>query len=260
MDARCARAIRFTRIGNRPWTFPPLQALLGGVTGLSDEVLAAIPTAWPRLTTLELSLGSSGGATPHAVATLLTACASLAAVRLLDCRFDAGGWVAVLRAVAHGRAESHLRDVAAVRIGGDFRRGALDVNGRSVVGGIVVMRYGENAWQVIQAVKARLADLTPGLPAGVKVVSFYDRSDLIGRAIDTLKHALTEEVILVTLAHILFLFHFRSILIVTLPLPASILISFILMDRFGIPSHIMSLTGIAISIGVLVDAGIVGIS
>ena len=150
-----------------------------------------------------------------------------------------------------------LRDIATVRIGGEFRRGALDVNGRQVVGGIVVMRYGENAWKVIQAVKARLAELAPGLPAGVKVESFYDRSDLIGRAIDTLKHALTEEIILVTLAHILFLFHFRSILIVTLPLPASILISFILMDRFGIPSHIMSLTGIAISIGVLVDAGIV---
>ena len=151
----------------------------------------------------------------------------------------------------------YLRDVAAVRIGGDFRRGALDVNGRAVVGGIVVMRYGENAWHVIQDVKTRLAALAPGLPPGVKVTSFYDRSDLIGRAIDTLKHALTEEIILVTLAHILFLFHFRSILIVTLPLPASILISFILMDRFGIPSHIMSLTGIAISIGVLVDAGIV---
>jgi Cu(I)/Ag(I) efflux system membrane protein CusA/SilA len=150
-----------------------------------------------------------------------------------------------------------LRDVATVRIGGDFRRGALDVNGRQVVGGIVVMRYGENAWRVIQDVKARLATLAPGLPAGVTVESFYDRSDLIGRAIDTLKHALTEEILLVTLAHILFLFHFRSILIVTLPLPASILISFILMDRFGIPSHIMSLTGIAISIGVLVDAGIV---
>ncbi len=150
-----------------------------------------------------------------------------------------------------------LRDVATVRIGGDFRRGTLDVNGRQVVGGIVVMRYGENAWQVIQDVKARLAALAPGLPAGVTVESFYDRSDLIGRAIGTLKHALTEEILLVTLAHILFLFHFRSILIVTLPLPASILISFILMDRFGIPSHIMSLTGIAISIGVLVDAGIV---
>ena len=151
----------------------------------------------------------------------------------------------------------YLRDVATVRIGGEFRRGALDVNGRQVVGGIVVMRYGENAWQVIQDVKARLAALASGLPPGVTVEPFYDRSDLIGRAIGTLKHALTEEILLVTLAHILFLFHFRSILIVTLPLPASILISFILMDRFGIPSHIMSLTGIAISIGVLVDAGIV---
>ncbi len=151
----------------------------------------------------------------------------------------------------------YLRDLATVRIGGDFRRGALDVNGREVVGGIVVMRYGENAWRVIQDVKARLAALAPGLPPGVTVRSFYDRSDLIRRAIDTLTHALTEEIILVTLAHILFLFHFRSILIVTLPLPASLLISFILMDRFGIPSHIMSLTGIAISIGVLVDAGIV---
>jgi Cu(I)/Ag(I) efflux system membrane protein CusA/SilA len=151
----------------------------------------------------------------------------------------------------------YVRDVATVRVGGDFRRGALDVNGRQVVGGIVVMRYGENAWRVIADVKARLADLAPGLPAGVSVRPFYDRSDLIGRAIDTLKHALGEEILLVTLAHIVFLFHFRSILIVTLPLPASILISFILMDRFGIPSHIMSLTGIAISIGVLVDAGIV---
>jgi copper/silver efflux system protein len=150
-----------------------------------------------------------------------------------------------------------LRDVAAVRIGGDFRRGALDVNGRAAVGGIVVMRYGSNAWQVISDVKARIAALSPGLPKGVGIVPFYDRSDLIRRAINTLKQTLVEEIILVTLAHILFLFHFRSILIVTLPLPASILISFILMDRFGIPSHIMSLTGIAISIGVLVDAGIV---
>ena len=151
----------------------------------------------------------------------------------------------------------HLRDVATVGIGGDFRRGALDVDGREVVGGIVVMRYGENAHRVIQDVKARLASLAPGLPAGVSVAPFYDRSDLIDRALDTLKHALWEEIILVTLAHILFLFHFRSILIVTLPLPASILIAFILMKEFGIPSHIMSLTGIAISIGVLVDAGIV---
>jgi copper/silver efflux system protein len=157
----------------------------------------------------------------------------------------------------HAGSPLYLRDVATVRIGGDFRRGALDVNGREVVGGIVVMRYGENAYRVIQQVKERIAALGPGLPPGVSVVPFYDRSDLIERAIGTLKDALTEEIILVTLMHVLFLFHFRSILIVTLPLPASILISFILMDRFGIPSNIMSLTGIAISIGVLVDAGIV---
>ncbi len=159
--------------------------------------------------------------------------------------------------MARGGTPLYLRDVATVSIGGDFRRGALDVDGREVVGGIVVMRYGENAHKVIQDVKTRLDALASGLPAGVTIAPFYDRSDLIDRALETLKHALWEEIILVTLAHILFLFHFRSILIVTLPLPASILIAFILMKEFGIPSHIMSLTGIAISIGVLVDAGIV---
>lgn len=156
-----------------------------------------------------------------------------------------------------GGTPLYLRDVATVRVGGDFRRGVLDVNGREVVGGIVVMRYGENAYQVIKDVKARLASVAAGLPKGVTVEPFYDRSDLIGRAIATLKDALIEEVVLVTLMHVFFLWHFRSILIVTLPLPASILISFILMQYFGIPSHIMSLTGIAIAIGVLVDAGIV---
>ncbi len=159
--------------------------------------------------------------------------------------------------VTRGDQPLYLRDVATIQIGGDFRRGTLDVDGREVVGGIVIMRYSENAYRVIAAVKARLATMAAGLPAGVSIASFYDRSELIDRAIKTLKHALTEEIILVTLMHILFLFHFRSILVVTLPLPASLLISFILMDRFGIPSHIMSLTGIAISIGVLVDAGIV---
>ncbi|GAB5559516.1 MAG: CusA/CzcA family heavy metal efflux RND transporter [Synoicihabitans sp.] len=150
-----------------------------------------------------------------------------------------------------------LRDVAQIRIGGDFRRGTLDINGQEVVGGIVIMRYGANAYQVIGDVKQRVAEIAHGLPPGVSIKPFYDRSALIDRAIQTLRSALTEEIILVTLAHIFFLFHFRSILIVTLPLPAAILISFILMERFGIPSHIMSLTGIAISIGVLVDAGIV---
>lgn len=151
----------------------------------------------------------------------------------------------------------YLRDVATIQLGGDFRRGALDVNGQEVVGGIVVMRTGENAMEVIRRVKERVAAITPSLPPGVELRSFYDRSDLITRTIDTLRHALLEEILLVTLAHVIFLFHFRSILIVTIPLPVSILISFILMQQFGISSHIMSLAGIAIAIGVLVDAGIV---
>src|SRR6266540_389738 len=151
----------------------------------------------------------------------------------------------------------YLRDVATVQIGGDFRRGALDVDGREVVGGIVVMRTGENGLAVINRVKEKIAQISTSLPPGVSLRPFYDRSDLIGRTLDTLKHALWEEIILVTLAHIIFLWHFRSILIVTFPLPVSILISFILMQQFGISSNIMSLSGIAIAIGVLVDAAIV---
>ncbi len=156
-----------------------------------------------------------------------------------------------------GNTPLYLHDVASVQIGGDFRRGALDVDGHEVVGGTVVMRSGENAYQVIQDVKAKIAQISAGLPPGVTIEPFYDRSGLIDRAIDTLKHTLWEAVILVTLMHVIFLFHFRSILIVTLPLPASILVAFILMKEFGIQSHIMSLTGIAIAIGVLVDAAIV---
>jgi len=151
----------------------------------------------------------------------------------------------------------YLKDIANVQIGGDFRRGALDIDGHEAVGGIVVMRTGENAMQVIRDVKAKIAQISPSLPPGVSIKSFYDRSELISRTLDTLKHALTEEAILVTLVIIIFLFHFRSILIVTLPLPLSILFSFILMNQFGITSNIMSLAGIAIAIGVLVDAGIV---
>ena len=151
----------------------------------------------------------------------------------------------------------YLKDVARVEIGGDFRRGVLDVNGSEVVGGIVVMRTGENAYDVIRRVKEKIAQIAPSLPPGITIKPFYDRSELIDRTIATLKHALTEEIVLVTLAHIIFLFHFRSILIVTLPLPVSILISFALMKEFGITSNIMSLSGIAIAIGVLVDAAIV---
>jgi Cu(I)/Ag(I) efflux system membrane protein CusA/SilA len=151
----------------------------------------------------------------------------------------------------------YLKDVARIELGGDFRRGTLDSNGHEVVGGTVVMRTGENARDVIARVKAKIAQLTPSLPPGVSIKSFYDRSELIDRTIDTLKTALTEEIILVIVAHIIFLFHFRSILIVVLPLPVSILISFIAMRQFGITSNIMSLSGIAIAIGVLVDAAIV---
>ncbi len=150
-----------------------------------------------------------------------------------------------------------LKDIATVQIGGDFRRGALDLNGHEVVGGTVVMRTGENAKAVIENIKGRIAQISPSLPPGISIKPFYDRSELIDSTIGTLKHALFEEIILVTLAHILFLWHFRSILIVTLPLPVSILISFLLMKEFDITSNIMSLTGIAIAIGVLVDAAIV---
>ena len=151
----------------------------------------------------------------------------------------------------------YIKDIAIVQIGGDFRRGALDIGGQEAVGGTVVMRTGENAKAVIERVKAKIAQISKSLPPGISIRPFYDRSELIDRTIDTLKHALTEEIILVTLAHIIFLWHFRSILIVTLPLPVSILISFLLMKEFGITSNIMSLTGIAIAIGVLVDAAIV---
>jgi len=151
----------------------------------------------------------------------------------------------------------YLKDIATIQIGGDYRRGALDLNGHEAVGGTVVMRTGENAKAVIERVKQKIDEIASSLPPGVTIRPFYDRSELIDRTIDTLKHALIEEIILVTLAHIIFLWHFRSILIVTLPLPISILVSFLLMKEFGITSNIMSLTGIAIAIGVLVDAAIV---
>ena len=150
-----------------------------------------------------------------------------------------------------------LKDIARVETGGDFRRGALDMDGHEVVGGIVVMCTGENARDVIHRVKAKISQIQTSLPDGVTIKPFYDRSSLINRSLGTLKRALTEQIILVILAHIIFLWHFRSILIDTLPLPISILASFILMRQFGQTSNIMSLSGIAIAIGVLVDAAIV---
>jgi Cu(I)/Ag(I) efflux system membrane protein CusA/SilA len=151
----------------------------------------------------------------------------------------------------------YLRNVADVKLGNAFRTGVLDKNGKEAVGGVVIARYGVNTLDVIQSVKQRIAAIKSGLPKGVQIVPFYDRTQLIERATHTLKRALIEELLLVTLAHILFLAHFRSILIVTLPLPLAVLTSFLFMYYMGISSNLMSLAGIAIAIGVLVDAGIV---
>ena len=151
----------------------------------------------------------------------------------------------------------YVKNVAAVKLGDSFRTGALDKGGKEAVGGVVIARYGVNTLEVIDAVKKKLEELKVGLPKGVTVAPFYDRTQLINRATSTLKTALIEELLLVTLAHIIFLAHFRSILIVTIPLPLAVLASFLFMYYIGISSNIMSLAGIAIAIGVLVDAGIV---
>ncbi len=150
-----------------------------------------------------------------------------------------------------------LKAVARVELGGDFRRGTLDVNGREVVGGTVVMRTGENARAVIARVKDKIASLAASLPPGVTLTPFYDRSELINRTLDTLRRALVTEIVLVALVQWLFVGHWRSLLIVTLPLPVSVLIAFLLMHWGGVSSNLMSLSGLAIAIGVLVDAAIV---
>src|SRR5581483_7663866 len=151
----------------------------------------------------------------------------------------------------------YVKNVATVKLGNAFRQGALDKNGKEAVGGVVIARYGVNTLAVIDAIKQKIAAIQSGLPKGVQVVPFYERMQLIQRATHTLKRALIEELILVTLAHILFLAHFRSILIVTIPLPLAVLLAFLFMYYAGISSNLMSLSGIAIAIGVLVDAGIV---
>ncbi|MSM38416.1 MAG: CusA/CzcA family heavy metal efflux RND transporter [Geobacter sp.] len=151
-----------------------------------------------------------------------------------------------------------VRNLGTVQLGGAIRRGMLDMNGQGeAVGGIVVMRYGENAKDVIDRVKEKIAALQKGLPPGVKINVSYDRSDLISRAIDTLKHALAEESVVVSLVILAFLLHFQSSLVIVLTLPISVLIAFITMKLMGVTSNIMSLGGIAIAIGVLVDAGVI---
>lgn len=151
-----------------------------------------------------------------------------------------------------------VSDVATVQMSSDIRLGITDENGDGeVVGGIVVMRYGENAKEVIDRVKERLGDVEMGLPAGVKFKIAYDRSDLIEAAIATLKEALWEEILIVSLVVMVFIFHFRSALVAIITIPLSVLIGFMIIRYAGISLNIMSLGGIALAIGDLVDAGIV---
>jgi Cu(I)/Ag(I) efflux system membrane protein CusA/SilA len=151
-----------------------------------------------------------------------------------------------------------LSDVAEIRIGPQMRRGIADLDGEGqVVGGVIVMRWGENSSKTIDAVKARLIELELSLPDGVEVVTAYDRSDLIQRAVDTLKGKLVEEFIVVALVCALFLFHLRSSAVIIFSLPVGILAAFIVMHMQGMNANIMSLGGIAIAIGAMVDAAIV---
>jgi Cu(I)/Ag(I) efflux system membrane protein CusA/SilA len=151
-----------------------------------------------------------------------------------------------------------IKDIATVQIGADIRRGLMDMNGEGeVVGGIIVMRYGENAMTVIDRVKEKIKELEKGLPEGITVQTSYDRSGLITSSIETLKRAIIEECLIVSLIVLAFLFHFRSALRILIEIPTALLISFILMRQFNITSNIMSLGGLIISIGILVDASIV---
>jgi Cu(I)/Ag(I) efflux system membrane protein CusA/SilA len=152
----------------------------------------------------------------------------------------------------------YLSDVATIHFGPEMRRGVIDWNGEGeAVGGVVVVRSGENVLTVVEAVKKKIAELAPSFPPGVRLEIAYDRSELIHRAIDTLRHTLMEEMIVVALVIIIFLFHFRSALVPITVLPVAIVISFLPMYLLRVSSNIMSLGGLALAIGVLVDASIV---
>ncbi len=151
-----------------------------------------------------------------------------------------------------------LRDLATVQVGPEMRRAVADLDGLGeITGGIVVMRYGENAMATIAGVKAKLDALRPGLPEGVEIVETYDRSNLIQRAVDNLQEKLIEEFVVVALICLAFLFHLRSAFVAIVTLPLGVLVSFIVMEQQGVNANIMSLGGIAIAIGAMVDAAIV---
>jgi Cu(I)/Ag(I) efflux system membrane protein CusA/SilA len=151
-----------------------------------------------------------------------------------------------------------IKDIGTVQMGGDLRLGIFDKDGEGeVVGGIVVMRYGENANEVIKAVKEKMKQLEKGLPPGVSIKTSYDRSELIQKAIASVETTLLEEMIAVSVVVLVFLFHWRSAMIILIQLPISVAVGFILLEAFGISSNIMSLTGIALAVGVVVDDSIV---
>ncbi len=151
-----------------------------------------------------------------------------------------------------------LRDVATIQLGPDMRRGIAELNGEGeTVGGIVVMRYGENALRVIDAIKKRIEETKDSLPEGVELVVTYDRSELILRAVDTLRHTLIEELIVVSLVIAVFLLHARSALVPIITLPLAVLLAFIPMFAQGLTANIMSLGGIAVAIGAMVDASVI---
>src|SRR3989338_6694572 len=151
----------------------------------------------------------------------------------------------------------YVKNIGVVQLGPEFRRGLLDNEGREVTGGVVIMRYGENAMQVIHRVKEKIKEIQPGLPKGVRIIPFYDRTDLIHRTIGTLREALILEIIITMAVVVPFLAHIFAGVIICLALPFSVLIAFIFMYYLKVDSNIMSLSGIAIAIGTLVDMGIV---
>ena len=151
-----------------------------------------------------------------------------------------------------------VQDIGSVQVGGDLRLGIFDENGEGeAVGGIIVMRYGENADKVITAVKEKMKEVSKGLPDGIAFKTAYDRSNLIKEAVKSVKGTLLEQMLAVSLVVLFFLFHWRSALIILIQMPISIAVAFILLDAFNISSNIMSLTGIILAIGVIVDDSIV---
>ena len=150
-----------------------------------------------------------------------------------------------------------LKTIAAVQMGPGFKRSVLEKAGREVVGGVVMMRFGENPLEVTRRVKEKISTLRAGLPEGVRIVPFYDRTPLIHKAIDTVSHTVKEEIIIASIVIVLIMGHLGGAFVVSITLPMAILFSFLMMKIFGVASNIMSLAGIAISVGILVDQAVV---